>query len=75
MSRLGALLGVVRAPFLLLSVTLVASGAAALEATTGFRALSPEDPVRYDFALTRLGIRADADVEDFLGEGDATEAA
>jgi len=26
----------------------------------------PEDPVRYDFALTRLGIRTDADLDAFL---------
>jgi uncharacterized protein (TIGR02757 family) len=31
----------------------------ALEITAGFRRLCPEDPVRYDFALTRLGIRDD----------------
>ena len=30
---------------------------AALEATAGFRKIAPDDPVRYDFALTRLGIR------------------
>ncbi len=30
---------------------------AALEITAGFRAISPADPVRYDFALTRLGMR------------------
>lgn len=29
----------------------------ALEVTEGFRRLRPTDPVRYDFALTRLGIR------------------
>lgn len=29
----------------------------AVEVTAGFRALSPADPVRYDFALTRLGIQ------------------
>jgi uncharacterized protein (TIGR02757 family) len=29
----------------------------ALEITQAFRAIVPEDPVRYDFALTRLGIR------------------
>jgi uncharacterized protein (TIGR02757 family) len=28
----------------------------ALEITEGFRSLCPEDPVRYDFALTRLGM-------------------
>jgi len=29
----------------------------ALEVTEAFRAIAPDDPVRYDFALTRLGIR------------------
>jgi uncharacterized protein (TIGR02757 family) len=29
----------------------------AREITEGFRRISPEDPVRYDFSLTRLGIR------------------
>lgn len=38
----------------------------ALEVTQGFRRLAPEDPVRYDFALTRLGIRRDADLSAFL---------
>ena len=28
----------------------------ALEITAGFRALRPDDPVRYDFSLTRLGL-------------------
>ncbi len=32
----------------------------ALEITACFRTIIPEDPVRYDFALTRLGIRPDA---------------
>lgn len=31
----------------------------ALEITRSFRVMAPEDPVRYDFALTRLGIRPD----------------
>lgn len=30
---------------------------AALEVTAAFRRFAPEDPVRYDFALTRFGIR------------------
>jgi uncharacterized protein (TIGR02757 family) len=30
---------------------------AALETTEWFRRISPDDPVRYDFALTRLGMR------------------
>jgi uncharacterized protein (TIGR02757 family) len=38
----------------------------ALEVTAGFRARAPEDPVRYDFALTRLGIRAELRLEDAL---------
>ncbi|MEI6125172.1 MAG: TIGR02757 family protein [Pseudomonadota bacterium] len=39
---------------------------AALEITEGFRRLSPHDPVRYDFALTRFGIRRDFDMQDFF---------
>ena len=39
----------------------------AIDTTRAFRSLSPDDPVRYDFALTRLGIRADMDLDDFLG--------
>lgn len=34
-----------------------ASLSTALEVTEQFRRICPEDPVRYDFALTRLGIR------------------
>lgn len=37
----------------------------ALEITEGFRRLVPEDPVRYDFVLTRPGIRGDVDDNDF----------
>ncbi len=29
----------------------------AVEITNGFREICPEDPAKYDFALTRLGIR------------------
>ncbi|MBU2522532.1 MAG: TIGR02757 family protein [Proteobacteria bacterium] len=36
----------------------------ALEVTEGFKRIVPDDPVKYDFALTRLGIRDDA--ESFL---------
>lgn len=39
----------------------------ALEITEGFRNIRPEDPVRYDFALTRLGIREDLDLYQALG--------
>ncbi|MDD4856970.1 MAG: TIGR02757 family protein [Candidatus Krumholzibacteria bacterium] len=35
----------------------------AREITDGFRRISPEDPVRYDFALTRLGILKDDPME------------
>ena len=38
----------------------------ALEVTEAFRTLRPEDPVRYDFALTRLGIRKDTGLESFV---------
>lgn len=38
----------------------------AMEITHAFRKMSPEDPVRYDFALTRLGIRKDTDMDAFL---------
>lgn len=38
----------------------------ALQITDAFRALSPDDPVKYDFALTRFGIRADMEIEDLL---------
>jgi uncharacterized protein (TIGR02757 family) len=45
-----------------------ADGKTALEVTTAFRQIAPDDPVRYDFALTRLGIRDDADIESFVSE-------
>ncbi len=38
-----------------------ADAKAALDVTARFREFAPEDPVRYDFALTRPGIRKDAD--------------
>ncbi|MDB9823415.1 TIGR02757 family protein [Deltaproteobacteria bacterium] len=38
----------------------------AIEITAAFGEIVPKDPVRYDFALTRLGIRKDADLESFL---------
>jgi uncharacterized protein (TIGR02757 family) len=40
----------------------------ALEITSGFRDLVPEDPVKYDFALTRFGIRDDMDINDFINK-------
>jgi len=36
----------------------------ALEITRGFREFSPHDPVRYDFCLTRFGIREEMSPED-----------
>jgi uncharacterized protein (TIGR02757 family) len=39
---------------------------AAYEITAAFRSIEPDDPVRYDFALTRLGIRDDLDPAEFL---------
>ncbi len=39
---------------------------AALEVTQAFKELAPRDPIRYDFSLTRLGIRTDADMRSFL---------
>ena len=41
---------------------------AAREITAAMRRLCPEDPVRYDFALTRLGIRRDIDRDEMLEE-------
>ena len=35
----------------------------ALEITKGFRKLMPDDPVKYDFTLTRFGIRDDMDID------------
>ena len=39
---------------------------AACEITAAFRTIEPEDPVRYDFALTRLGIREELNPAEFL---------
>lgn len=39
---------------------------AALEITEAFRAVSPDDPVRFDFCLTRLGIRRDMNPQCFI---------
>ncbi|MCK5113574.1 MAG: TIGR02757 family protein [Phycisphaerae bacterium] len=38
----------------------------ALEITGAFRKIIPADPVRYDFALTRLGIRDEMNIADLL---------
>lgn len=39
------------------------------EITAGFRALCPEDPVKYDFALTRPGILGGGDLGSWLRSG------
>ncbi len=36
------------------------------EVSAAFRRIAPEDPVRYDFAMTRLGIRRDPDIKRFV---------
>lgn len=46
---------------------------AVLEVTEGFRGLCPGDPVRYDFTLTRFGIRSGLSIEDLLSELDRQE--
>ena len=38
----------------------------ALEVTAAFRRLNPRDPVKYDFALTRVGIRTEMDAAAFV---------
>lgn len=38
----------------------------AVDVTDALRRFSPDDPVKYDFSLTRLGIRSDADLAGFL---------
>ncbi len=45
----------------------------ALEITYAFKRFNPEDPVKYDFALTRLGIRDDTDLDLFLKRCENTE--
>lgn len=39
----------------------------ALEITDAFRQIEPSDPVRYDFALTRFGIRSELTIDDLIG--------
>lgn len=38
-----------------------------LDITNAFRKISPHDPVKYDFALTRFGIHPDMEMDDLLG--------
>lgn len=42
----------------------------ALEITAGFREFAPKDPVKYDFSLTRLGIREETSLDEFLSNLD-----
>ncbi len=44
---------------------------AALEITEGFKQFSPRDPTRYDFALTRFGIREDLEINTILNQHEA----
>lgn len=39
----------------------------AIEITDGFRNICPDDPAKYDFVLTRFGIRAGLNVDELLG--------
>ncbi len=61
MHRIGRRLGLTRRN--------AADGRTALEITEGFRRIAPRDPVRYDFALTRLGMRAETATLDALMTG------
>ncbi len=45
----------------------------AVEVTEAFRRISPDDPVRYDFVLTRFGIRKDMDTGRLLNRLMLTE--
>lgn len=49
--------------------------ATAREITAEFAAISPDDPVKYDFALTRLGIRRDDDRGELMSRLGITIAA
>lgn len=43
-----------------------ADGKAAIQVTEAFKTICPDDPVRYDFALTRFGIRPGLSMEELL---------
>ena len=47
----------------------------AIEITDFFRDVNPEDPVRYDFALTRLGILDGTDLPSFVTRWHVNKAA
>lgn len=40
----------------------------AMEITDAFRSVSPQDPVKYDFSVSRLGLRHDADPKAFFAQ-------
>lgn len=50
-----------------------ADGRAAREITAAFSVVCPEDPVRYDFALTRFGIRSDMTIPELFARWRDTE--
>ncbi len=50
-----------------------ADGRSAIEITEAFKRVCPEDPVRYDFALTRFGIRSDMKLEELFINWDRIE--
>ena len=45
----------------------------AIEMTQGFACFSPRDPVKYDFALTRFGIRQEMKVDDLIRMADRAQ--
>ncbi|MEW5909317.1 MAG: TIGR02757 family protein, partial [Thermodesulfobacteriota bacterium] len=45
----------------------------ALEITNRFKTISPEDPVRYDFSLTRFGIRSELSPSDLFNFCEGTD--
>lgn len=45
----------------------------ALEITRGFGRIVPDDPVRYDFSLTRLGIRDETSLDELLEKIDGAQ--
>ncbi|MBN1425205.1 TIGR02757 family protein [Candidatus Fermentibacteria bacterium] len=51
-----------------------ADGAAALEVTGAFRAVRPDDPVRYDFALTRLAMAEDGAEDELVSQWHGRES-
>ena len=44
----------------------IANMSAVIKITKAFSTIAPDDPVKYDFALTRLGIRDEFSSKDFM---------